>query len=69
MIVSGAYGRKYATAKEAKADWNDGKDFIIRDIFSGPGRYVNKIDAQRAGARHVEIRFGPSLSKVTSGDV
>jgi len=28
-----AYGRDYKTAKAAKADWKNGKDFIIANLF------------------------------------
>jgi len=47
MTVSGAYGRDYKSAKAIKADWDAGKDFVIRDLFSGGGTYVNKADAGR----------------------
>ena len=55
MTVSGAYGRDYKTAKAAKADWDAGKDFIIRDLFhSYEGKPINKA---QAGAQSVVIRF------------
>lgn len=54
MTVSGAYGRDYKSLKAAKQDWTDGKDFIIRDLFHGVGRYVNKEDA---GAMSVMVRY------------
>ncbi len=40
--VTPAYGRDYKSAKAAKADWQAGKDFILRD-FSSPwnGKPVN----------------------------
>ena len=44
MTVSGAYGRDYKSGKAMKADWDAGKDFVIRDLFSGPGTYVSKRD-------------------------
>ena len=44
MTVSAAYGRVYRSMKAAKADWADGKDFIIRDYGPDDGRYVNKQD-------------------------
>lgn len=34
MIVTPAYGRDYKSAKSAKADWKEGKDFIVQDFFS-----------------------------------
>jgi hypothetical protein len=57
--VTPAYGRDYTTAKAAKADWKDGKDF--QDTASGS--YVNKADADRLGLS-VTIRFCRNL-KVT----
>jgi hypothetical protein len=32
--ITPAYGRDYTSAKQAKRDWHDGKDFILRDITS-----------------------------------
>lgn len=55
-----AYGRDYTSAKAAKADWNDGKDF--RETSSGS--YVTKAEAERLGLS-VTIRYAKSL-KVTS---
>ena len=37
-----AYGRDYKSKKEVLADWNDGKDFLIQDMFHSG--YVNKND-------------------------
>jgi hypothetical protein len=42
MTVSGAYGRDYKSLKAAKVDWDANKDFVIRDMFHGGGRYVNR---------------------------
>lgn len=58
--VEPAYGRDYTTAKAAKQDWKDGKDF--RETATG--RYVNKSDAEKHGLS-VTIRYAKSL-KVTS---
>lgn len=58
--VSGAYGRDYTTAKAAKADWKEGKDF--RDTASGS--YVTKGEADRLGLS-VIIRYAKNL-KVTN---
>jgi len=33
ITVIPAYGRDYTTGKAAKADWKNGKDFIIADLF------------------------------------
>lgn len=54
MTVSGAYGRTYKSLAKAKEDWAAGKDFIIRDMFNGNGRYVNKEDA---GTQSVMLRY------------
>ena len=37
-----AYGRDYKSKKEVLADWNDGKDFLIQDMFHSG--YINKAD-------------------------
>lgn len=44
ITVSGAYGRKYNSIKQAKQDWADGMDFFIRTI--GQHSYINKDDLQ-----------------------
>lgn len=55
MTLTPAYGRDYKSAKEVKADWDAGKDFVIADMFSGDaGRYVNK--PQLAG-RTAMVRY------------
>ena len=52
-----AYGRDYTSAAAVKADWADGKDFIIADMFDKyDGKPVNKQDADRAGMK-VTIRY------------
>lgn len=58
--VTPAYGRDYTTAKAAKQDWKEGKDF--RDTVSGS--YVNIEDAKRLDLK-VIIRFAKNM-KVTS---
>jgi hypothetical protein len=58
--VTPAYGRDYTTAKAAKADWKDGKDF--RETSTGS--YVTKAEAEAQGLS-VTIRYG-KLLKVTS---
>lgn len=55
--VSGAYGRDYKSKKEILADWNEGKDFQMRDVFSGGGSYLNKQDAEAAGMTSVSVRY------------
>lgn len=58
--VEPAYGRDYTTAKAAKADWNEGKDF--RETSTGS--YITKDEAKKQGLS-VTIRYAKSL-KVTS---
>jgi hypothetical protein len=57
--VEPAYGRDYTTAKAAKQDWKDGKDF--RETSTGS--YVTKAEAEKRGLK-VIIRYAKSL-KVT----
>jgi hypothetical protein len=55
LTVIPAYGRDYRSAKLAKADWHDGKDFIIADLFNPyDGKPINKKDASNY---NVVIRF------------
>ena len=66
MTLTPAYGRDYRTAKAAKADWNDNKDFLVADYFSPwDGKPVNReqVDAQ-PGHSPVILRFN-NLTKVT----
>ena len=42
MSAVPAYGRDYKSKKEVLAAWNDGKDFLVQDMFSGG--YINKND-------------------------
>lgn len=61
--VTPAYGRDYKTAKAAKADWADNKDFIINDMFNPyDGKPINKSDADRSKIT-ILIRFN-KLTKV-----
>jgi len=46
MTISGAYGRDYKGRAAIVADWNAGKDFVIRDVFHGDGSYVNRQDVR-----------------------
>jgi len=61
MLVVPAYGRDYKSAKAAKADWKDGKDFIINDFFSP---YDGKPCSIRDTKDQVMIRYD-KLRKVT----
>lgn len=63
--VTPAYGRDYTSAKAAKADWQQNKDFIIADIFDKyDGKPINKQDADGAGIS-IMIRFN-KLTKITN---
>jgi|TARA_R110000751_G_scaffold36730_1_gene89533 hypothetical protein len=53
ITVTPAYDRDYKSAKAAKADWKDGKDFIIADL-SHP--YDGKPCSIRDGLK-VTIRY------------
>ena len=59
MTLIPAYGRDYKTKKAVLQDWNDGKDFIISDLFSKwDGKPVNKKDIERGGAEtSVMVRY------------
>lgn len=60
-----AFGRDYKTAKDAKADWESGKDFIIQDMFSAfDGKPINKEQADDA-CMNIQIRFN-RLTKITN---
>jgi hypothetical protein len=54
FTVSPAYGRDYRSAEAAIADWDAGKDFILRYPLSA-GTYINKPQVE-SGAR-VTIRY------------
>jgi hypothetical protein len=58
--VTPAYGRDYTTAKAAKADWNEGKDFLDPST----GRYMSKRNADADPSMHVIIRYSQNR-KVT----
>lgn len=54
MTVTPANGRDYATAKEAKASWLSGADWIINDLFHPyDGKPVNKAQVDEP----VTLRF------------
>jgi len=61
-----AYGRDYKSAKEVKAAWEAGKDFLIADLFDPyDGKPANLESAQQAGWKTVNIRFS-KLTKIAS---
>lgn len=44
LTVVPAYGRDYKSAKEAVADWEANKDFLINDFSSQfDGKYINRL--------------------------
>ena len=62
MTVVPAYGRDYKTAAAARADWDEGKDFLVNDHFSRwDGKPTNRDDHAPGSAT---IRFD-SLTKIT----
>jgi hypothetical protein len=56
--VTPAYGRDYKSAKEAKADFADGKDFILQDFMSPWDGKPCSIRCLGETYTHVTIRFG-----------
>jgi len=60
ITVTPAYGRDYKSAKAAKADWEDGKDFLVASV--GHSGYVSKSEADEAGLT-VYIRYA-KLTKI-----
>lgn len=54
-ILTPAYGRDYKNSKEAKIDFENGKDFVYHG-YDGPYGYVNKEDL-REGYKAVNIRY------------
>lgn len=62
MTLTPAYRRDYTSVKSVMADFANGKDFVVNDIFSEyDGCVVNKQDLKNAGP--VKIRFN-KLRKV-----
>ena len=56
MIVSGAYGRDYTSAKAAKIAWESGADFYTRSFIGHPGgTYCSKRDFKSHEV--IELRF------------
>ena len=58
LIVSPAYGRDYKSAKAAKADWNNDKDFLVEN-FTDPycGKPINKSQLSDTSYSSVQIRY------------
>ena len=57
MTVSGAYGRDYTKVQDAKNDWENGKDFVLRGI--GEGRYCSIRDF--GVSQTVTLRYNKDL--------
>jgi len=65
MTLTPAYGRDYRTAKDALADYNAGKDFIINDITSRwDGKPVNK---KQLNGDAVMLRFNDARKVTVTG--
>ena len=61
-----AYGRDYKSQKEAKEDWQAGKDFVIA-CFGHPndGSYINRTDWITGGkTEKLTIRYAKSTKTV-----
>lgn len=57
LTVVPAYGRDYASINAARADWHQGKNFIINDLFNAyGGKPINRDQAVEAGYT-VHIRY------------
>lgn len=54
LILIGAYGRRYATAEQALADWDNGKDF---KIVNGPYCSIRDTEALKKDYRVCVIGF------------
>ena len=59
--ITPAYGRDYTSLKDALADWNAGKDFLLNT--STRGIPCNIQDMEREDASHLRLRFD-NLRKV-----
>lgn len=58
MTLTPAYGRDYKNKKDAIADFEANKDFVIADISSPyDGKYVNKADLVSSDVTCVYIRY------------
>lgn len=57
LTISGAYGRDYKSKAAILADWNAGKDFIIRTFGLDDGRYINASDAELGGIAMLQVRY------------
>jgi hypothetical protein len=60
LILRAAYGRKYRTREEALKDWEDGKDFKIKD-----GPYMSVRDSHLVRNHVLMIEFGPNNKCIT----
>ncbi len=65
LTVIPAYGRDYKSAKDAKADWAAGKDFMIATYGPDDGRYCNKADM---AGQAVMIRY-KRLTQICRSDL
>jgi len=64
LVLYGAYGRDYKSAKEVKEAFEADKDFVIADfVHPDCGRYINRPQLLEGGIREVRIRY-KRLTKV-----
>ena len=64
VSLTPAYGRDYATKRSALADYNAGKDFMLR-VFDQPERLINKSQCQAEGF-NVTIYFFRNTKSVNA---
>lgn len=69
LTVIAAYGRAYNSKAAIWADWSAGKDFQIVSVGTYYGRYINNVDADRAGLACVLVRYGKGYAKSASINV
>jgi len=61
-----AYGRKYLSAKAARADFHADKYFILANVFDPyDGKPCNKTNLVKAGYTTIELRYGRENNRMT----
>lgn len=58
LVITGAYGRKYKTLEDAKADWDSGKDF---KIMHGPYCSIRDTELFKSMGHAVVIKAGENF--------
>ena len=62
--ITGAYGRKYKSRKDACADWRAGKDFVYHNITSQwDGKYCSVRDF--TPDQKLELHYGLNHERLT----